>query len=164
MKHDWETIYRDTYQDLVRFLHRNVWDPDRAQDLAQDVFVRALRSDPDDPKRWLFTVALNLARDEARTHTRRKRHLVLLKTEKELEREEQPAAADEDNSEKLREALEQLSESDREVLLLWDAGLNYKEIAEQTSLSSGSVGTTLSRARKRLVSAFKAEESEVATS
>jgi len=41
------------------------------------------------------------------------------------------------------------------VLLLWDAGLNYDEIAEQAGLKKGAIGTTLARARKRLVEAYE---------
>ncbi|NNF26829.1 MAG: winged helix-turn-helix transcriptional regulator, partial [Gemmatimonadetes bacterium] len=55
-------------------------------------------------------------------------------------------------------ALQALSDRDREALLLWDAGLSYDEIAEQTGLSKGAVGTTLSRARKRLVAAYEQKE------
>jgi DNA-directed RNA polymerase specialized sigma24 family protein len=55
----------------------------------------------------------------------------------------------------VRRALEALSERDRDVLLLWDVGLSYGEIAENTGLSPGAIGTTLSRARSRLVSAYK---------
>ena len=51
-----------------------------------------------------------------------------------------------------------MSERDREILLLWDAGLSYGEIAEQTGLAAGAVGTTLSRARKRLVEAWEQRE------
>ena len=53
----------------------------------------------------------------------------------------------------VRRALESLGERDREVLLLRDAGLGYPEIAERTGLAVGAVGTTLCRARKRLVEA-----------
>ena len=52
-------------------------------------------------------------------------------------------------------ALSRLSERDREVLLLWDAGLDYDEIAAQTGLARGAIGTTLSRARRRLVEAHR---------
>ncbi|MGK7312773.1 MAG: RNA polymerase sigma factor [Candidatus Longimicrobiales bacterium M2_2A_002] len=155
---DWEAVYRETFPDLVRYLGRKVWDPDRARDLAQEAFARSLDRDPEDPRSWVFTVAANLARDEARTDIRRKRHLTLVKAEEEaapgptgplkaLERKERAGRA--------RDALSRLSERDREALLLWDAGLSYRQIAEQTGLSVGAIGTTLSRARKRLVDAYE---------
>jgi RNA polymerase sigma-70 factor (ECF subfamily) len=60
-------------------------------------------------------------------------------------------------------ALDRLSERDREVLLLWDAGLSYDEIAVQTGLARGAIGTTLSRARRRLVDAHRTGEDQNAT-
>ena len=78
---DWGALYEELYPGLVRYLHSKVWDADRARELAQEVFVRALGSRPDNPRAWLFTVAANLARDESRLVVRRKRHLALLKTE-----------------------------------------------------------------------------------
>jgi RNA polymerase sigma factor (sigma-70 family) len=152
-------VYRETYQDLVRFLHRKVWDVDRAKDLAQEVFVRALDNDPENPRAWVFTVANNLARDEARAAVRRKRHLTLLKGEAEAGASERPDQADDlerkERAESVRRALDELSEKDKTVLLLWDAGLNYDDIAEQTGLAKGAIGTTLARARKRLVAAYQ---------
>jgi len=157
---DWAVLYRETYQDLVRFLHRKVWDADRAQDLAQEAFMRALDHEPDNPRSFLFTVAANLARDEARAAIRQRRHLTLIKSEEadrsvvdpveEMEHEHRLAA--------VRRALDQLSDRDREVLLLWDAGMDYEEIAEQTGLAVKAIGTTLSRARRRLVEAHEALE------
>jgi RNA polymerase sigma-70 factor (ECF subfamily) len=95
---------------------------------------------------------------------RRRKHLVLLKNEvvsaeatesdatNALERERKVAAVE--------AALADLSERDREVLLLWDAGLSYQEIAQQTGLAIGAIGTTLSRARKRLVETYEVIERE----
>jgi len=155
VKTDWEAVYRASYQDVVRFLARKVWDEDRAQELAQDAFLRALGHNPDNPRAWIFHVAGNLARDEARTVVRRKKHLALLRTETEDRTGSPPTPAAEleakEEAERVRRALEGLAERDRDVLLLWDAGLNYAEIAAQTGLAEGAVGTTLARARKRLV-------------
>jgi RNA polymerase sigma factor (sigma-70 family) len=61
---------------------------------------------------------------------------------------------------KVHGALDTLSERDRNVLLLWDSGLSYTEIAAQTGLAVGAVGTTLARARKRLVEAYDKQEAE----
>jgi len=57
---------------------------------------------------------------------------------------------------RVRAALDELSPRDREVLLLWDSGLSYEEIAAQTGLARGAIGTTLSRARRRLVQVYEA--------
>lgn len=167
MSVDWGDVYRRTYGELVRFLHRKVWDLDRARDLAQETFARALRHRPAEPRAWLFHVAANLARDEARLVIRRKRHLALLGTEAGVAASPPPDPQQEvergERREAVRRALDRLGERDREVLLLWDAGLSYKEIAGRTGLAPGAVGTTLARARQRLVEAFAAlEESHVA--
>lgn len=163
MSTDWAAVYRKTYQELFRFLCRTVWDEERARDLAQEAFARALGKDPENPRAWVFQVARNLARDEARLVVRRKRHLKLLRRESEME--EPVTSPDREyerrrRAEVLREALDSLSERDREVILLWDAGLSYAEIASQTGLAKGAVGTTLARAKKRLVDAHEALESD----
>jgi len=128
-------IYRTTYRALVRFLYRKVWDAERAEDLAQEAFARAVVHKPDNARGWLFIVAANMARDEARRAARERRHLTLLTAEP---REGAPASD--------------------EVFLLWDAGLSYSEIAAHTGLAQGAVGTTLARARRRLVEAHEAGE------
>jgi len=159
---DWNDLYRTTFPELVRFLHRKVWDAERARDLAQEAFVRALQHEPRRPRAWLFQVAANLARDEARTVIRRKKHLVLLKTEAEVREDSMVDAAGELAEQErwalVRAALETLSEKDREALLLWDAGQSYTEIANQLDLAVGAVGTTLARARKRLAKAYEERE------
>jgi RNA polymerase sigma-70 factor (ECF subfamily) len=159
---DWAEVYRSHYSELVRFLHRKVWDGERARDLAQEVFVRALNHHPENPRAWLFTVAANLARDEARGALRRRRHLTLIKSEARRESADNPADELEraELMERVRHALERLSERDREVLLLWDADMNYDEIAAQTGLARGAIGTTLARARRRLVDAYDALEEQ----
>lgn len=163
MSIDWNAVYRATFPGLVRFLHRKVWDAEQARDLAQEAFVRALREQPERPRAWLFQVAANLARDEARTAIRRREHLTVIEGGL---RDADPGpdplerVAAEERRGRVRAALERLGERDREVLLLWDAGLDYREIAERTGLAPGAIGTTLARARKRLVAAYEIEERE----
>ncbi|MFQ5888826.1 MAG: sigma-70 family RNA polymerase sigma factor [Gemmatimonadota bacterium] len=158
MSVDWAAVYAATYEDLVRFLYRKVWDGERAQDLAQEAFVRALEHAPENPRSWLFTVAGNLARDEARAAIRRKRHLTLLVSEQESWATGPDAASELERRERrhsVRRALERLVDRDRDILLLWDAGLSYAEIAAQTGLAKGAIGTTLARARRRLVESYE---------
>jgi RNA polymerase sigma-70 factor (ECF subfamily) len=60
----------------------------------------------------------------------------------------------------VRAALETLTPRDREALLLKAEGFNYDEIAATLGLARGAIGTTLARARKRLVEAYRAQEQE----
>jgi len=155
-------LYQTTYAAVVRFLYRKVWDPDRAEDLAQEVFVRAMAHKPDKPRAWVFAVAANLARDEARAAMRRKRHLTLLKNDPAPMSAPLPApdvqVELDERMTKVHNALQTLTPRDQEVLLLWDAGLSYPEISERTGLAQGAVGTTLARARKRLVHAYDKQQ------
>ncbi len=164
MAFDLDGLYRTTYDAVVRFLYRKVWDADRAEDLAQEVFMRALAHEPEKPRSWVFAVAANIARDEARAAIRRRKHLVLLTHEPIASpTAHQDVEEDMDHAEQeaeVKRALATLTPRDREVLLLWDAGMSYPEIAEQTGLAVGAVGTTLARARKRLVAAHDIMEEQ----
>jgi len=157
MSDDLAEIYRTTYRALVRFLYRKVWDVDRAEDIAQEAFARALEHRPDNTRGWLFIVAANMARDDARRAARERRHLTLLTSDGPPMA---PASDDvvhaADERAQVRAALDELTPRDREALLLWDSGLSYDEIAAQTGLARTAVGTTLARARRRLVEAYEA--------
>jgi RNA polymerase sigma-70 factor (ECF subfamily) len=162
VKTDWAEVYRATYGDLVRYLSWRVMDDDRAHDLAQEAFARVLDRDASNARALVFKVAVNLARDEARTVVRRKRHLALLRVEAEVRSEATPSPVEQAHRseavERLRRSLDKLSEREREVLLLWDAGLSYVEIAEQTGLAQGGIRTTVVRAKKKLIEAYDALE------
>ncbi|OYV66245.1 MAG: hypothetical protein B7Z72_11730 [Gemmatimonadetes bacterium 21-71-4] len=157
---DADRLFRDYHAPLVRYLTRRLGDRDWAEEVAQETFLRALRQDRlENGRAWLFTVATNLVRDAARQDARRRRHLELLRAEAEAEPRmvESPASAMERAEERAaaRRALEQLAERDREALLMREEGLDYHEIAAALGLAVGSVGTTLARARRRLVEMFE---------
>ena len=120
--------------------------------------MRALRQEQIVSERaWLFAVATNLVRDEARKDARRRRHLELLREQTRAEEAVEPEPTSLERAQEAamaRRALECLSERDREALLMREEGLDYQEIAAALELSVGSVGTTLARARRRLVEAM----------
>lgn len=159
---DLQQLYREHYRSLVRFLYRRLGDQGRAEDLAQEAFVRAIEHRPDKPRAWLFAVAANLARDEGRKSSVRRHHLTLIKAEAKSQPPEpgpEVALERQEIVRRVRAALGMLGERDREALLLWEEGLTYEEIAGILDLSRGSIGTTLSRARSRLATAFTNLES-----
>lgn len=153
-----EELFAQFHQPLVRMLYRRTGDQDRAEDLAAEVFARALAAPPDNPRPWLFAVALNLVRDDGRRAVRQGRRLQLLKGESATSAG--PPDEDFERNEKTRAvqaALTELRDLDREVLLLKAEGFDYDEIAAATGLARGAIGTTICRARKRLVEAYRAQ-------
>lgn len=154
-------LFTEYHAQLVRFLTRQLGDRDAAEEIAQETFVRALQQPTIASERsWIFAVAMNLVRDEGRKAVRRQKRLQLMREREgddavmvqppvtQTERHEERALA--------RQALDALAERDRDALLMREEGLSYEEIAAALDLSIGSVGTTLSRARRRLMEAFEA--------
>ena len=157
MTADLTALFEQYYGSLVRMLYRRTGDRDRAEDLAQETFARAVAAPPDNPRPWLFAVALNLVREDGRRSLRQGRRLELLRNE---DRVEEGPDTDYDRNERsaaVRAALAMLNERDREALLLKAEGFNYEEIASTLGLSKGAIGTTLARARRRLVEAYRSE-------
>src|SRR3989449_4288362 len=72
-----------------------------------------------------------MARDDARRAARERRHLTLLQSDPASAPAVDEAVHAEAERSRVRTALEQLTPRDREVLLLWDAGLSRSE--EHTS-------------------------------
>ena len=160
---DVERLFRTYNAALVRYLTRRLGDRDWAEEVAQETFVRALRQESIANERaWLFAVATNLVRDEARKDARRRRHLALLaEQERDSVSEPEPTTLERAQEAALaRKAVDALAERDRLALLMREEGLDYNEIAEALELSHGSVGTTLSRARRRLVESYEALQLE----
>ena len=157
-------LFATYHAPLVRFLTRRMGDRDWAEEIAQETFVRAMKQETIVSERsWLFAVACNLVRDEARRDARRRQRLELLRAEAQAEHAVEPAPTSmerEDERRLARAAIEQLAERDREALLMREEGLSYDEIASALELSVGSVGTTLSRARRRLMEAYEALQNE----
>ncbi|MGD0991965.1 MAG: sigma-70 family RNA polymerase sigma factor [Gemmatimonadales bacterium] len=148
-------MYALYHESLVRLLYRRTGDRERAEDLAQDVFVRALETPPLNPKPWLFAVALNLARDEGRRTALEGRKLQLLKGEGGVAPAPDAALEQRERAAAVHAALATLSDKDREALLLKAEGFSYDEIAAALGLARGAIGTTLARARRRLVESFR---------
>lgn len=156
---DVDRLFREYHQPLVRYLTRRLGDRDWAEEVAQETFLRAVRQEHIVSERsWLFAVATNLVRDDARRDSRRRKHLDLLREQARAEEAVDPeplTVEREQEAAMARRALELLNERDREALLMREEGLDYGEIASALDLSIKSVGTTLARARRRLIEAYE---------
>jgi RNA polymerase sigma factor (sigma-70 family) len=156
-------VFDRHFADVHRYLHHRLGH-DAADDLAAETFVRAFAArgrfrpgESDAARAWLFTIATNLMRDEARRGQRRVLALGRLAAEPvaaqaELLAERDPALA---------AALAALRPEEREAVLLLAWGeLSYEEIAQVTGVRPGTVRSRLNRARARLQAALAPEALE----
>ncbi|HEY2260841.1 MAG TPA: sigma-70 family RNA polymerase sigma factor [Solirubrobacteraceae bacterium] len=147
-----EAFFRNHYRGVVRLAQSVVGDPQRAQDVAQDVFLAAYRRFPGDYDQaggWVRVAAvhtaLNLLRGERRRDKRQLRvHLVgsiPSAEEAVLERERRA---------ELHRVLRRLPRRTAAVLVMRHGGMSYLEIAEALGVKAGQVGTLLRRAESAL--------------
>jgi RNA polymerase sigma-70 factor (ECF subfamily) len=124
-----------------------------ADDVVSDTFATAWRRrgelDPGRPALpWLYGIAANVIRNQARSHHRRLRLVTKLEQSEPLPLGPDPA---EQPGAEVRAALTRLSDDDQEVLRLaaWE-GLSHAEIGQALGCTTNAVGIRLHRARQRL--------------
>jgi RNA polymerase sigma-70 factor (ECF subfamily) len=152
---EWYQTYGQAIYSYLRF---HLSSPDEAEDLAADVFLRALsRFDQFDhsrgsPKVWLFRIAQNALRDYQRQSKRRP--LVSLGSFRDL-RCDAPSVEErllwEEQVGRLLAAMTALSPTDRQIIALcYGAELPVGEAGELLGLNSTAARTRLWRALARL--------------
>ena len=149
-------LYRELRKPLLRYLVCLGLKADEAQDVVQDAFLSLQRhlasgGDQENVRGWVFRVAHNLARNRQTSYHRRfgetldggRDFLAEDATPEQLVLEK----------EKLRHlaaAIQSLTKSERECLLLRAGGLRYREIGKVLGIATSTVGDTVERAMKKL--------------
>jgi RNA polymerase sigma-70 factor (ECF subfamily) len=163
-----ESAFREIVQRYQRPIYglvvRMVRDPARAEELAQDTFVKAFRAlHTYDVQRkfsaWLLTIAHHVAIDELRRASLATESLDEPREDGERKREFADTAAPTpalvaeraELARALQQAIGRLRPEYREVVALrYERELDYDEIVEITGLPMGTVKSSLHRARKEL--------------
>jgi RNA polymerase sigma-70 factor, ECF subfamily len=144
---------------LYRVARRLARDPQRAEDLVQETYVRAIRSwtsfDLKDHgiRPWLLRIMHNL--HYSRSDRDRKQPLAVEQEHLDAASATEPVDLERFDLDRMDQqlvrALDQLPGDYQTVLMLWAIdGLSYKEIAESVGIPIGTVMSRLHRARQRL--------------
>lgn len=157
---DYDALFKRLHPSLFRYLHRLTGDADVAEDVAQEAFVRLLRQrlSEAEVRPWLFTVAMNLVRDGARKTERRNRLLTTAPALVTTIRMPDENIEQAERVEAVRHVLNQMSERDRQLLLMREEGFRYDEIAAVVGVAPASVGTLIARALRRFVNLYGTRE------
>jgi RNA polymerase sigma factor (sigma-70 family) len=135
---------------LYRLAAAMLHDPDIAQDVVQDTFLKLLQhlasgASLANAKGWLYTVAAHACRDRQRRSWR------WLPWVAELDRRRSAETADRsDGHRTVMRALHRLRPRDRLLVTLRAQGLSYEDIAAAAGIQPASVGRLLARALDRL--------------
>ena len=147
-------------REIQSFLHKLCGNHHDAEELAQDVFIKAFRRldslrEEKASRQWLYAIAVNHFNDWVRPKRR-----AILRSMVPIEESLMPAvsltgpeqrAMNEELSRWLQEAVLRLPERQRTVLLLHSAtGFDYQEIAKTLGISTDAVKMSLFHARERL--------------
>jgi RNA polymerase sigma factor (sigma-70 family) len=147
--------HMDAAYNLARWLTRNEHD---AEDMVQEAYLRAFKFFNAfrgvDGRAWLLTIVRNTCYTWLQQNRTKE---TLTSFDEQIHTVESdlwnPATLvlRSDNSQVLRQALEELPTEFREVVVLRDLeGLSYKEIADVAEIPLGTVMSRLARARERL--------------
>jgi RNA polymerase sigma factor (sigma-70 family) len=150
-----------------RYLRRLTGEPELARDLAQDVYLRVVRSaDRYEPREreqaWIFRIARNVFLDHRRAQARQPR---IDATGAEWGGAERAGAAAQATRVDLDEALQRLDAVDRDAFLLCElGGLRYEEVAATLDLTVAGVRSRIYRVRLALRAALSPPARDLAAS
>lgn len=142
---------------IYNFCWQMTKDKDLSKDITQEVFYKIIKHRQTYRKSkfssWIYTIARNLCLDYFKTLNKTKRL-----NDKDLKNIQENNDTNSASLGKLRQlsfALDQLSNSDRELIVMGKyQGLKYLEIAQITNASVGAVKTQMHRAMQKLKDSY----------
>ena len=152
----WEALVRAHQEAVFRLAYLIIGDPDEAEDVAQETFLRAWKHlrgfDTTRPLRpWLLSIASNLSSNRRRSAGRYFAALT-----RAFRAEPAPATVEEKSSDQaeaneLWKAVQKLSMQDQQIVYLrYFLDLSIAEAAEVLQVAEGTIKSRLSRALEKL--------------
>ena len=149
-----EELFLSNYPRLVTILRRMLGDPARAEEIANEAFLKLHGTVLPPSVRgnvggWLYRTAINLGIDDLRARNRRAP--IAEEASRAVSASSQPENGLQvllrtETQQRVRHVLSKLKPEWSQLLLLRASGYSYKEIAAQLDVPATSVGTMLIRA------------------
>jgi len=155
-KDTFEKYYGKVYRQIALMIN----DDDKAQDIAQEVFIKLIKDPPHNDENiggWLSKVAINQALNYIRSEKSLKvRELKVFQFNDTLISPEDMAIEKIEN-EKAKKVLSKMDRRDKLCLILKHSGYSYEEISISLGIKKSSVGTTIARAHKKFKELYEKE-------
>jgi len=155
-------ILFERYSDrLFNLIYRMTGHYEDSNDLLQEVFIRVYKNRHKcyrmkNFRGWVYTVALNIARDYLRLNKRRKEEMFDEKKIKQKAKDPLKKIETNEIKRKILNAMNRLNAKYRAVFTLRDIeGMSYQEISKVLNIEKGTVKSRLNRARLKLARELK---------
>lgn len=153
-----ESMFARCQGELLGTLYYLLGNWDDARDSLQETYLKCWRSrhelgKVENLRAWIFRVAINTGRDARSAAWRRKKQPLATEAEEHAARgpSAEAVALEGERMERLRSAIADLRDEEKEVFLLRQNGeLTYDEIATLLTIPSGTVKTRMRLALERL--------------
>jgi RNA polymerase sigma-70 factor (ECF subfamily) len=168
------TLCERYHRPLYGYLHRMLGDAAEAEDVFQETFLRVVKHLPrfEEGRRvkpWVYTIASNLVKNVYRSRHYREKTSIdqesatgepLSRSLAALGNAPIDAAADRERAVAVREAIDRLTPTSRDALVLfYFQGLAYEEIAQALEVPLGTVKSRIHNALSKLAGLLRPVES-----
>ncbi len=158
-----DALFLENWPAIYALLVRLTGDPDEAEDLALETFLKLHRQMPQEskgvPGGWLYRVATRLGLNAIRDWNRRQKYeLHAGRLDWAGRQPENPAElfAEDEERRRVRDILSHMKPKQAQILTLRYSGMAYKEIAVILAVEPTSIGPLLVRAEKEFEKRFRA--------
>lgn len=154
VKIDFGALFQSHWSSIYALIFRLVGDPDEAEELTLEAFVRLYQKPPRNQSNlpgWLYQVASRLGLNALRAKKRRLYYETQAgRIRLEASSSQNPAVLVEQAEERLqvRQALARMRKRSAQILILRYSGLTYAQVAAALGVNPTSVGKLLSRAEQ----------------
>jgi len=161
-----DEAYKTYYKELRRFSHQLNHSVVKSEDLVQETFLKfyielGKKSTIKNPRAWLYKVLLNSFRTQFTSDKQELQVIETINNHNDPSFDLQTDLSKVEKQEIVLRTLDTLPERTKELLVLYNNGFSYAEMAEIMELNPASVGKTLVRAIEKLKEILKVHYHEM---
>jgi len=161
-----DDLYIKYYKELRCFGHQMNISPEKSEDITQEAFLKLFietkkNTELHNPRAWLYKVYLNLARTYFTSRALKRDRQEFVSGSQSLITDLHEEYSQKEKQRIVSEMLDKLTEKEKSILLLYNHGLSYAEMAEVLEINPNSVGKTLVRAIEKLKETLKVHYHEM---
>jgi len=159
-------LYREYYEAIYKFCFRMLGNHENAMDTTQETFIKLYErmkghvAEIENTRAWLYKVAGNLCVNILNTNKRRNEIGQIIEHKSIENATPENILIQNEKNKMVKQAIQKLNKDQRLLVLMYQDGLSYLEVAEASGINPNSVGKTLWRVIDKLSETLKIRNHE----